>query len=866
MKLRAFLAWFRIAALLLAVPLLAAGADLSPQIFEEGASASSWMGPALLALGGLPQAPALPAGAANVSSAEARLRAVRAAVEPQSFLLDLEISGEFSYSASPSGERLLLVDLPGVRSEEPSLSRLVDSPLVSSYRVVSYLRQGEPSVRLEVLLKSPTVAECRREPGKLLVVLSSKTSSRAPAAAGAAPSVKPGAAPAIPSRASAPPATGVRADRLEKITIGRRDTSTVVELVANGTVSYKAFELSNPRRLVVDIPNVMNQVGRQPLVPESPSPLRLVRAGQFQNRPPVARVVLEVSGDVKYDLRSGTNGLEVELRGSSGHGDQPPRVVATSAAPVKPVIASVAARNTEVAPAQAPPLRGAMSASADALFASVRQFMASPKVELAAAEPAPQAAEVQAPTPARPLVIPAPAGMGRAAGATVASAAAAGGAPPMQAKPAPAQQTSAAPAQQAGPRYTGEPISINVKDVDLKDFFRLIHEISGLNIILDQGVRGTVTMVLDDVPWDQALDIVLRNNGLDKQLEGNVLRIASVDTLKKEQAALAELRAAQQTATPRITVTRPVSYAKAEDLVGTVKKFLSPQADLIADSRTNMLIITDIPQGIESVDPILKELDRRTRQVEIEARIVSASREFVRELGSQFGFQTSAASRRSLFGGNPIGENSSPITTRPLNPIFTVAGGQAIPLQSNFPAAGANVGMTFAHASPNFALDLILTAAERRGIGKILSRPKIVTQNNRPGEVQQGVQIPVQTTVNNTVSVQFFDATLKLSVTPQITAENTIFLNINVQNTAIDPGIARINGVPALDTQKATTQVLVEDGGTVVFGGVIVNNNNLTVQQVPILGSIPIIGNLFKRVGVDTRTTELLFFVTPKIV
>ena len=266
------------------------------------------------------------------------------------------------------------------------------------------------------------------------------------------------------------------------------------------------------------------------------------------------------------------------------------------------------------------------------------------------------------------------------------------------------------------------------------------------------------------------------------------------------------------------------------------------------------------------MDEVLKQLDKRTQQVEIEARIVSASRTFVRELGAQFGFSTFAGTKHTVLGGNAIGGNDSPISARPFTPPFVVGGGQAIPLFSNFPAAGANVGFTISNNTPDFSLDLILTAAESRGIGKTLSRPKIVTQNNQRGSIQQGVQIPIQTTVNNTVSTQLTDVTLAMNVTPQVTPDNNIFLEVTVTNRNIASGIPRINGIPALSKQEATTRVLVADGATVVFGGVIANENNLTIQQVPVLGSIPLIGNLFKRTGVSTTTNELLFFITPKII
>jgi type IV pilus assembly protein PilQ len=195
----------------------------------------------------------------------------------------------------------------------------------------------------------------------------------------------------------------------------------------------------------------------------------------------------------------------------------------------------------------------------------------------------------------------------------------------------------------------------------------------------------------------------------------------------------------------------------------------------------------------------------------------------------------------------------------------TVAGEVLAPtLATNFPVA-ATSGFLFGHRSPNFALDVILQAAESRDIAKVLSKPRIITQNNVRAEVKQGTRIPVQTVVNNTISTQFIDVVLKLEVKPQITAEGTVFLDIDIENTAIDEGIARINGIPALATQATTTQVLIADGGTVVVGGVMITTNATNVSQVPLLGSIPVLGHLFKSTVVSTDTRELLFFITPRI-
>jgi type IV pilus assembly protein PilQ len=413
-------------------------------------------------------------------------------------------------------------------------------------------------------------------------------------------------------------------------------------------------------------------------------------------------------------------------------------------------------------------------------------------------------------------------------------------------------------------RYTGEPISVNLKDVDLKDFFRLIHEISGLNVVLDPAVKGSLTIVLDEVPWDQALDIVLQNNGLDKQLSGNVLRIATRDTLKREAESQRDLEKAQAEAIAPVTVTRVLSYGKAEKMKDTLKKFLSSRGDILSDDRSNQLIIRDIPSVIPIVDNLIRQLDRKSQQVEIEARVVSASRSFAQDIGVQLGFAGTATGGRSVAAGDSAVGNSS-VVTSPIPPPF-IGGTGGLPFNVNLGASAPTSGLFLGHRSPNFAVDFFITAAEAKGVGKLLSKPRVVTQNNEKAIVKQGTKIPIQTTINNTISIQFIDAVLKLEVTPQITAEGTVFMDVLVENTSIDPGIPRVQGVPALDTQSAETKILVADGGTVVIGGIIISTQRVDTSEVPLLGSLPIIGHLFKRNNVSITSNELLFFLTPRII
>jgi type IV pilus assembly protein PilQ len=305
-----------------------------------------------------------------------------------------------------------------------------------------------------------------------------------------------------------------------------------------------------------------------------------------------------------------------------------------------------------------------------------------------------------------------------------------------------------------------------------------------------------------------------------------------------------------------------------------LKKFLSSRGDILSDDRSNQLIIRDIPSTIPTLDNLIRQLDRKSQQVEIEARVVSASRSFARDIGTELGFAGTVTSGRTLFDGTPAVGGSGVTGTTPPPPI-TIGSGSAsgngvtngLPLNTNFSAgAPPTSGFGFSHRSPNFALDFFITAAEAKGVGKLLSKPKVITQNNEKAQVKQGTKIPIQTTINNTISVQYIDAVLKLEVTPQITAEGTVFMDVLVENTQIDAGIPRVQGVPALDTQAAETKVLVADGGTVVIGGIIISTQRVDITQTPLVGSLPIIGHLFKRTNVNIQSQELLFFLTPRII
>ena len=619
-----------------------------------------------------------------------------------------------------------------------------------------------------------------------------------------------------------------------------------VRVEGEGRLDPHAQRMQNPDRLVLDFSGTRMTV-QKTIIPGVSAPVRDVRIGQF--RPDIARVVIDLTTAAPYQIGRDGNALVVSFDSQDDSQVNNSAPTLTAEVAEKPAF-----HYNDAAPrsSQKQAARAGISAPNFALPSELTK----PGTVLASFSAGSQ--------PTRPEGNTAQ----EAAQQAVQQASSAA------ATMATAQGATASPAP-ASTKYTGEPISVNLKDVDLRDFFRLIHEISGLNVVLDPAVRGSLTIVLDEVPWDQALDIVLQNNGLDKQLNGNVLRIATRATLKAEAEGVRDLQKAQNDATAPVTVTRVLSYAKATTMVATLKKFLSAKGDILSDDRSNQLIIRDIPVTIPIIDNLIHQLDRKSQQVEIEARVVAASRSFARDIGTELGFAGTTTSGRSLFSGNPAvgGSGVTSGTGIPAAPVTIGSGvtsgngvSTGLPLNTNFAAGAPTTGFGFSHRSPNFAIDFFISAAESKGVGKLLSKPRIVTQNNEKASVKQGTKIPIQTTVNNTVSVQYIDAVLKLEVTPQITAEGTVYMDVLVENTQIDNGIARVQGIPALDTQSAETKVLVPDGGTVVIGGIIVTQQQVSITETPIVGSLPIIGNLFKRNQTTVTSQELLFFLTPRII
>ncbi|PLC40260.1 type IV pilus secretin PilQ [Ralstonia pickettii] len=426
----------------------------------------------------------------------------------------------------------------------------------------------------------------------------------------------------------------------------------------------------------------------------------------------------------------------------------------------------------------------------------------------------------------------------------------------------------------SGPGYRGERLSLNFQNIDVRSLLQVFADFTNLNIVTSDSVTGTLSLRLKDVPWDQALQIVLDSKGLASRRNGNVLWVAPRGELAtKEKAELESQQQVTELEPLRSQVFR-LNYQSAGDVRnmllgtgaaggaggaagGTTSRILSKRGSLTADTRTNQLFVSDIPSKLEEVQAFLLKIDIPVRQVMIEARIVEADDTFSRNLGAKLGF----ASKTNGAGyGNTYTNVVSPVTKD-----ATWDNSPAI----SFPANGINgvnaasVAVSLFNAGAGRFLALELSALEADGRGKIVSSPRVVTADNIKALIEQGTEIPYQqATSSGATSVSFKKANLKLEVTPKITPDGNIFLDVDVNKDSV--GIQTTNGF-AIDTKHVQTQVLVENGGTVVIGGIYTQNERTDINKVPLLGDIPVLGNLFKSTNKINNRTELLVFLTPRV-
>ncbi len=411
-------------------------------------------------------------------------------------------------------------------------------------------------------------------------------------------------------------------------------------------------------------------------------------------------------------------------------------------------------------------------------------------------------------------------------------------------------------------RFTGKRISLDFQDAEISSVLRLIADVSGLNMVVGEAVKSKVTLKLLNVPWDQALDLILKLNNLGQIREGNILWIDTLANITRLRDDAAKAKEATLKAEELVTRIIYLNYSDAAKSIDVAKSSLSPRGEIKVDSRTNALVVRDIQDNVARVERIIHDLDQRTPQVQIEARIVQASKNFARGLGIQWGLSSIKV------GSNP---NAKTIN---VGATGDAVGTQANDFFVNLPASGSGVtipGSTIGLIIGKFfgtsgQLDLRLSAGEALGQTKLISAPKIITLDNKPAKLEQGSQIPFATTSLQGTQTTFVDATLALNVTPHVIPHaNTVRLEIKVTKNSIGSTTTTTAG-PTIDKKEATTEILLRDGETTVLGGIFEENRSDSTQGVPWFNRIPFLGWLFKNEGVSVNQTELLVFVTPTIV
>ncbi|MGN6153047.1 MAG: type IV pilus secretin PilQ [Lysobacteraceae bacterium] len=475
---------------------------------------------------------------------------------------------------------------------------------------------------------------------------------------------------------------------------------------------------------------------------------------------------------------------------------------------------------------------------------------------------------------------------------------------------------STAPANSAGARYSGRPVTFNFQDVPVRTVLQLIAEESNLNIVASDTTQGNVTLRLINVPWDQALDIVLQAKQLDKRRSGNVVWVAPQSEIAKFEQEKEDARIAIENRTETVTEYIPVSYGNAEDIAKLLtddskgnstgagggaaggggqqqsRGFLSQRGSLSFDRRTNTLLVIDIPARVSEIRRLVATLDKPVDQVLIEAKIVIATEDFARELGAKFGIN---GSRNNVNFGDTISNttatrnsqikaesdyqdalrewvNGGSVGVPPQRGSYTITKGPNVSLPATVGSLITNTpaSLAFTILNAGYALDIELSAMQEEGRGEVISNPRVVTSNQREAVIKQGKEIGYVTTNSSggivTQTVNFKDVVLELKVTPTITNDGRVFLNMAVKKDELEDFVDTVSGsVPLIAKREVNTAVLVEDGNTVVIGGVYEFSDRSQAAKVPFLADLPVLGNLFKKKGRSKNKAELLIFVTPKV-
>ncbi|MBV9068396.1 MAG: type IV pilus secretin PilQ [Acidobacteria bacterium] len=852
--------------------------------------------------GAAAKAPA-PAPSASTVSAGMSLTAIDVETSPSPRIILRTTASPVYTSYSPMPD-LFVIDLTGASKDAALAIPSTVPPSVGSVSVDEVTEMGSRLTRVSVHLNQAGTIDASAEGNSIVINLPAVT---APAVAEVVPPAPKSADPApvvtapvellhadpvpvhvepepVKNEPAAPVAEAPvvteslpanKATTLKKIETNGAGSAIEVRLATDGDVAYNAFKLEKPSRIVIDLTGVNDKLAKN-IINVSDPVVKRIRVSQFKSAPEaVTRVVLDVDEKASYHVTKSGDALNISFGASPAVIAAP--VTMPAPAPKKeeplvaaaPVIKTPAPKKDEplvaVAPViktPAPPVKTAAATDIPSQVPTIADNAMWKMPE----QRKPATSVINAPQTQTPPASKKRRGTAKAAAVTQADPPAVDPVPAGEnvfTDPAPQPQPSTSStgtmlSAAAGGRtlsagekvYTGEPLSLNLKDADIKDVLRTFAQLTGLNIAIDPTVTGSVTVDFVDVPWDQALEVILRQNSLAYVLEGNVMRVGTAARLSEEAESNRRLSEQERLNVALSTVGFKLSYARANDVASLLREMASPRARIIVDQRTNQLIISEIPGYLGTMRNLIDSVDVPTRQVVIEARIVETTKLFIQQYGFNWGFHgsmdPSLGTGTGLVFPNRIDTVGGPFTFGLGNPVLS---------------------FSLQNVLGTFTLDLALLAAETEGIARVISAPRVMTQDNTPAEIQSGFQIPYQTRVNFTTTVAYVDATLRLSVTPQITESGTVIMDIQVQKNEPATGlnIEGGSGTP-LSTRRAQTRLMVRDGGTSVIAGIYQVKENNSQSRLPFVHQIPILGTLFRRRDYNSEHDELLIFITPRIV
>ena len=761
----------------------------------------------------------------------ARIQSVTSETTPTGTKVFIAGNRPLSYTSYDPDQTTLVIEIPGVDSRGVQPTMNINTPQLDTIQINHFeTAKGTPNARLE--FTGRRAATTRIEPqGDGLVVYFEGTTQpsgnedQAPAQQEQTQEEEPAAAAAAAPKAN--PAT-----MLSAMDIGGADEKPVVSFAGDGTLAYESFELESPDRLVVDFQGVRNGLSAKE-VPVGAGGVRGIRVSQYKTAPtPITRVVFDLTSPLQYHLEEAGGQLEVHF-----DGERPkPKLVAVPKGEPS-VVASAPEAVDEPVAAPEP----AAATAAPEKLQPVQEFKPIGQPEPATTQPA------SAPLTdiGRDVVL-----FDRSEPASLKPAMQGGGErPSLSTLPSSLFESRTIAGERR--RYTGEKISVAFRDADLREVMFFFADVMKMNVILDPEVTGKVDIRLNQVPWDQAFQVILKNQGLQAMEDQNVVRIAKTTRLRQEASDARSLKEAEKQAVDPVTFTRTLSYARVQEALNALQQIKSDRGKIVADIRTNTLIIQDIPDKREEYDGLIDSIDTQTPQVIIEARIIEAFRTFERDLGINW-----------AVAGRATPELGTQTDLQFPHRVEFTADVNTAP--TGFPSAGS-IGLMLGNVLDSFTLDVALEAFESDGRLRILSSPKVTTQNNQPATIEQGTQIPVVSTTATEIDVQFVPASLRLIVTPQITAEDTVIMKLRVENNQPSTTVS-VAEVPGITTESVDTQILVRTGTTAVIGGIYKLNESETETGIPGLRKIPFFGWLFKNRVVKKDSSELLVFITPKIV